>query len=412
MRTNRAAHTPVVPSAEDGAEFRASRQRNPLRREPHHNRAKTVSDPFVSRRAFLQLAGGATIGLVAITTMGCEFNSVEPITTGADVDFVTPIAEFYYKNGAEGSIANWTQPVIDRTAWRLRIDGLVATPLEITYADIVAETSHAIDLLKTMRCVIDSNEVQGLIGTAVWRGVPLRLFLERAGVDRTRAVRLRLHGSDGFTNNVKIDRVFGTGDADLVEPLLVTHMNGELLPEKHGFPVRLMIHESFGYKNVKWITRVEATDSDAPFGTYQSTGFIDDGVMRVVSRTTDPIDNLALAAGRIRCVGFAVSGAQGIDRIEISVDNGPFQTAAIVPRNEVIGASGQAAGAIQMIDDATHIYPWRGVWAKWIFEFDATPGRHTIRFRAADRAGNIQPDRDTDISDGINAVGSITITCT
>lgn len=366
----------------------------------------------LTRRGFLQLAGGASIGFVVLNASGCEFNSVEPITSGADVEFLTPISRFYYKNGAEGSIANWTQPVLSRDAWRLRIDGLVNTPLDVTYADIEAESSRAIDLLKTMRCVIDSNEVQGLIATGVWRGVPLRIFLDRAGVDLTRAVRLRFYGADGFTNNVKVGRVFGATDPELVEPLLVTRVNGESLPEKHGFPVRLIIHESFGYKNVKWIERVEATDSDEPFGTYQSTGFVDDGVMRVVSRTTDPIDNLTLAAGRIRCVGFAVSGASGIDRVELSVDNGPFQAAAILPLSEVQATSALIAASVQGRDPVTHAYPWRGVWAKWVYEFDAVPGRHTIRFRAGDRAGNVQPDTDNDISDGINAIGSITITCT
>ncbi len=386
-----------------------------MRGSPGIKEHETLNDTeslALSRRAFLQLAGGASIGFFVVNVLGCEANSVEPITTGADVDFLTAIPDFYYKNGAEGSIANWSMPVLDKASWRLKIDGLVSRTLDISYADIEAESASAVDLLKTMRCVIDSNEVQGLIGTAVWRGVPLRTFLDRAGVDMARTLRFRLYGADGFTNNVKVDRLYGTQPSDLVEPLLVTHMNGQLLPEKHGFPVRLIMHESFGYKNVKWLTRIEATDLDDPFGTYQSTGFVDDGVMRVISRTTDPIDNLALAAGRIRCVGFAVSGAQGIEGVEVSVDGGPFLQAAIVPRSEVESANPLISTSLQSNATTTHVYPWLGVWAKWVYEFDAVPGKHTIRFRATDRAGNAQPDRDNDISDGVNAVGSITINCT
>lgn len=381
-------------------------------RDKDTHTVNNIDSLTLSRRAFLHLAGGASIGFLVVGMTGCESNSVEPITTGADVDFLTPITDYYYKNGAEGSIANWSMPILDKASWRLKIDGLVATALDISYADIEAEAASAKDLLKTMRCVIDSNEVQGLIGTAVWKGVPLRIFLDRAGIDMSRTVRFRLYGADGFTNNIEVDRLFGTQANDLVEPLLVTRMNGEILPEKHGFPVRLILHESFGYKNVKWLTRIEATDSDDPFGTYQSTGFVDDGVMRVVSRATDPIDSLALPAGRIRCVGFAVSGAEGIEGVEISVNDGPFLSAAIVPRSEVESVSQLVSSSLQSKNIVTYPYPWRGVWAKWIFEFDAAPGKHRVRFRATDRAGNAQPDRDNDISDGVNAVGSITITCT
>lgn len=362
-----------------------------------------------SRREFLRTTGGMVLGISFIGLAGCEFNSVEPIALGSEVPFLTPVKDFYYKNGADISIRDWTLPIISKEQWALKIDGLVSNPITVRYADLEAESANAVNLLKTMRCVIDSNEVQGLIGTAVWRGVPLRIFLDRAGVDPARTRRLFLYGSDRFENNVKLDKVYGSQPQELVEPLLVTHMNGEPLTAEHGAPVRLIIHDSFGYKNVKWIGRVEATDDDRDFGTYQAAGFVDDGQIRAVSRPTEPLSNAQVPAGLITVRGFAVSGFAGIKDVSVSVDEGLFTPAMLQDQASVLSADPLIAEAIQFTGSDRFPFPFRGVWRKWEFTFDAAPGTHTIRIRATDGAGNEQPDADTDISDGINAIPSITI---
>ena len=362
----------------------------------------------MNRREFLVRSGSLALGASVISLTGCEFNSVDPITTGRTVPFITPIDEFYFKNGAETSIRNWTLPIVNRDTWQLQIDGLVSTPLNISYADIEAESANAINLLKTMRCVIDSNEVQGLIGTAIWRGVPLRIFLERAGIDMNATKRLRLYGEDTFTNNIKLNEVFDL-PSNLVEPLLVTHMNDEPLRTEYGAPVRLIIHDSFGYKNVKWLNRVEATASDEVFGTYQDAGFVDDGVMRVSSRTTNPLQNAQVAAGPVAVQGFAVSGAGGITSVQVSVDNGPFVEATVQTHEEIISAEPIVAETIQFMDSERFSFPFNGVWVKWEHQFEATPGTHKIDIKAVDSSGSEQPLADTDISDGVNAISTLSI---
>ncbi len=369
----------------------------------------------LSRRDFIRLAGGTIVGVSFVGLAGCEFNSVEPITLGREVPFLTPVDEFYYKNGADISIPNWKLPIIQRDQWTLEITNangvsLVATPTTVRVADLEAESANQIKLLKTMRCVVDSNDVQGLIGTAVWQGLPLRLFLDRVGLDIANTKRLRLFGADGFTNNIPISRIYGDQPADLVEPLLVTHMNGIPLPAEHGFPVRLMIHESFGFKNVKWITRIEATDSDAPFGTYQDALFVDDGIMRTVSRATEPLDQSQVPAGPITIRGFAASGSAGIESVEVSVDGGAFSAASLQDEASVLEADPLIAEAVQFTDPDRFSYPFRGLWRKWEYTFNATPGTHSIRIKATDADGNEQPATDGDISDGINAYAVLNIT--
>jgi len=289
----------------------------------------------LNRRAFLGKVGVGVLGVSFTPLLSCDSVSVEPITGGQEIPFITPISDFYEKVGAEVSIANWTQPVISKDQWSLEISGLVSSPLTISYADIEAEMAlgSSVELLKTMRCVIDSNDIQGLVGTAIWRGVPLRTFLDRAGLDTAATKRLRLFGADSFTNNMTIDRVLNQ-PKPIYEPLLVTHMNGQELPQRFGGPVRLIMYETFGYKNIKWLTKVEATDQDDEFGTYQDAGFFDDGTMRLSSRITNPINQSSLAAGPIEIQGFAVSGGGPVEAVELVID-GLAVTAEIIPFSEL-----------------------------------------------------------------------------
>ena len=368
-----------------------------------------IEEAHVNRRAFLKTASTTVLGFTAINLVGCETNIVEPLTDGLQIPFITPNEDFFVRVGAEVSIADWQQPSLSAGDWTLTLDGFWDNPVTITYADLLDEASNGnqVTILKTMRCVVDTNEVGGLIGTALWTGIPLDVFTDRAGI-RPEAVRFRVYGYDGFTNNFRIDRVKGNEQSQLFPPLLVTHMNGQLLSEVHGGPVRLMLSESFGYKNLKWLKRLEAVDSDEPFGTYQDVGFIDDGELRVVSKITDPIGNGMVQAGPTRVFGIAVSGASPIARVEYSIDGSGWLAASIVPLDEIVQASPELQDAIQLQSGLT--FPFRSVWVQWFFDADLAQGDHEIRVRAVDVDGNEQPDVDVDISDSVNAIPAVTVT--
>lgn len=367
----------------------------------------------MTRRTFLQRAGGIAVGLGFVPLGGCETITVTPRITGGDVAFLSPLdldpaqGGFYVENGAEGAIGGWTMPDLDPATWSLTIDGLVATPLTLGLADLEAEP--AVTLLKTMRCITDSNEFPGLIGTTLWSGIPLRLFLDRAGIDRTRAHRLRIYGTDGFTNNLKLDDVYRDFGPDEFEPMLATHMNGRPLTREHGRPARLFVFNDYGYRSVKWIARIEATESDEVFGTYQQVlGFSDDSVIRVSSKITNPVFNQVLPAGTMLVSGFAVSGFGAVTRVEVSFDGGPFQPARLVPFDELLTDEPDLAHARQVANGLA--FPFRSVWVKWTIRWDATPGTHEIRVRATDAAGNIQEDNDFTFEDGFNPIPAVTVT--
>ncbi len=362
----------------------------------------------MDRRTFL---GRSAVTILGFSAARCAYHDVTPISLAKPVRFLTPTEQHYMKNGAEGSIAGWAQPQIRVSDWSTSLEGLFDVPGTLRYADLEAASADAIELVKTMQCVVDPNGT--LVSTALWRGIPLRRFLDAAGIQLGTARRLRFVGADGFRNNLPLGRIYDAAlTAELPPPILVTHMNGAPLPERHGGPVRLLVPDGFGYASVKWVQQIIATDEDVAWGTYQDTGFTDDSVSPVTSKVTVPSDNAVLAPGPVELSGFAVSGVAGIERVELRVDGGAWSPAALASRADVLAGSPEAGAALQLTQPELYPFPPRAVWVPWSFRWDATPGRHRIDVRAIDRSGNEQPERDLDITNGVNAYAAVRVEVT
>jgi DMSO/TMAO reductase YedYZ molybdopterin-dependent catalytic subunit len=347
---------------------------------------------------------------------GCESYTVESLGDTASTPFLTPTDRFFVQNGGQGSIDGWTAPSLTRESWEMKIEGFqngdVAAPLTIRYADLMAarDAGSEITILKTLGCVLESPlrlTPTGYMGNAYWTGVPLKLFLDRAGLNPG-IMRLLVFGADDFSNNIVMERITKSDEQGLIQPLLVYQMNGQPLTPEHGFPVRLIMQEGFGYKNVKWINRIVATRNDFESGTYQDQGFVDDGIMRVTSRSTNVREGTTLTSGMVEISGFAVSGFAPVKGVEVSIDNGPFAPAEIVSLGE-IQQSESLPPSIEQIR-AKLPFPYRGVWARWRFAWSAPAGKHRIAIRAADAAGNVQPDVDRDLYDGQTGVTTYEVT--
>lgn len=370
----------------------------------------------LDRRTFLKLGGASVVGITFVSLLdGCEQFAVTPLGN-VEAPFITPNDLFFVQNGGEGSLPNWTRPNIATDAWSLRIEGFkpadLATPQTITYADLIAaaEAGQEMTIMKTIQCVLESPvrlTPTGFMGNAYWTGVPLKYFLDKAGVAAT-TKRLLFYGADGFTNNIKIGRVTDADADGLLQPLLVYKMNGTTLTPEHGAPVRLILQEGYGYKNVKWLTKIQATAFDVQQGTYQDQGYADDGVIRVNSRSTVMREGTVLAAGTTVISGYAVSGYAPIEKVEIAIDAGPFQAAEIVPLAEIRSTENLPASIRQIAENQA--YPYRTVWASWRFRWEAPAGEHTVRIRATDTVGNAQPDGDTNIYDGQTGVTTYRVT--
>lgn len=140
--------------------------------------------------------------------------------------------------------------------WRLRVDGLVARPLNISLAQLQAMPSR--EQITRHDCV------EGWSAIGKWRGTPLRLLLKEARLLPS-ARYLVFHCADFFGADPYYESI-DLIDAMHPQTILAWGMNGGTLPMGHGAPLRLRVERQLGYKHAKYVMRVEAVDSLAKIG--------------------------------------------------------------------------------------------------------------------------------------------------
>lgn len=254
-------------------------------------------------------------------------------------------------------------PQVEAEEWSLRIDGMVDHPRTYTYADLLARDLLEADV--TLTCV--SNEIgDELIGNARWLGVSLPELLAEAG-PRTGAEQIVGRAVDGFTVGFPLKTALDGRHA-----LVAVGMNGEPLPLRHGFPARLVVAGLYGYVSAtKWLSQIELTRWDAYDAYWIRRGWSKTGPIKVQSRIDTPRGRAS--SGKVPVAGVAWAPGRGIDRVEVRVDDGPWQGATLA--------------------DVTSVETWR----LWRWDWVATPGRHTLQVRATAGDGEVQPEERSDV---------------
>ena len=272
--------------------------------------AAADSSPRLGRRPLLVGAAGGALALAAgglVTRLyrgsAIGYDGLETSTRGLTP--ITPNDRFYVVT------KNFVDPEVRRSLWRLQVNGLVRDERTWSFDELAA--LPAVDQETTLECI--SNGVgRGLISNAVWRGVPLSVFLEAAGVE-SGATRLFARGSDNYAHGMPLEK-------GMEETTLVAYMmNGEPLPDRHGFPARLVVPGGYGEMSVKWLDRVEVVDEVAK-GLYENQGWRAERV-HTMSRIDGPRGVRKLQVGTSTTVnGIAFAGDRGISKVELSTDGG------------------------------------------------------------------------------------------
>lgn len=215
-----------------------------------------------------------------------------------------------------------------------------------------------------MTCV--SNYVGGpYVSTSTFIGVPLADLLAEAGV-RPEATQLIGRSADGFTIGTPLRRVLQAEDG----ALLAIGMGGEPLLPEHGFPMRTVIPGLYGYVSAtKWVTELELTTFDVdPY--WEQRGWDGDPEGIVTIKTSSRIDAPGpferVPAGEVTIAGTAWAQTIGVDRVEISVDDGPWEETVL--------------GTEVNVD----------TWRMWRAHRNLDPGLHSVTVRATDRSGYTQ----------------------
>ncbi|MBV9076850.1 MAG: molybdopterin-dependent oxidoreductase [Methylobacteriaceae bacterium] len=146
---------------------------------------------------------------------------------------------------------------LDRATWRLELAGLIQDKRPWTVEQIATLPEREM----TIRHIC----VEGWDYIGQWSGVPLRTFLERVGADLT-AKYVVFKTGDDYPSSIDMPTALHP------QTLLATKYAKEILPDPFGFPLRLRTSTKLGFKNPKWITAIEVTNTWVP-GYWEKLGF-------------------------------------------------------------------------------------------------------------------------------------------
>ena len=286
---------------------------------------------------------------------------------GPGLQAITPNDEFYVVT------KNVVDPLVEKSAWRFGVTGLVDDPKTYTFEEIASMPS--VEQETTLSCI--SNPVGGeLMSNAMWKGVPLRDLIE-ASSPRDGVVEVVFHAVDGYTDTFSFENALDS------TTLVAYEMNGEPLPHRHGYPARILVPGLFGEKNVKWVTRIELVDYDAK-GFYETQGWGPKFVQPTRSRFDAPDFVRPLRAGAaVPLVGIAYGGDRGVSKVEVSTDDGrSWREARITHEGS------------------------RLAWSVWSHDWrPEEPGEYRLVVRATDGEGELQTSEVRRVGSGMGATG-------
>ncbi|MDQ3643119.1 MAG: sulfite oxidase [Actinomycetota bacterium] len=359
----------------------------------------------LSRRRLLKQGGSAIAGLSVLRLAGPTSAFQTPVTGEVipwlDQPEPNPVPEVIVRQLDWERLDSWltppdqffvikhyNEPELSERDWRLEISGLVAHPMTLSLADLKARARQEVTF--TMECSGNSGLpfFIGGVGNATWAGTPLVSLLEEAGVQEE-GIEVVFWGADAgeqvWREEITITEQFARGMslADALDPanLLVYEMNGEELPNLHGYPVRLIAPGWYGVANVKWLTRIEVIDRRYQ-GHFMARDYV---TIREEERNEETVwtfssvthDRLKSAPAKVTRVDdqYRIMGAAWgapIAGVEVRIDDGPWLPATLTE-----GEGSEYA------------------WVFWTIDWDApTAGEHTVTSRATDVAGNVQPAPD------------------
>jgi DMSO/TMAO reductase YedYZ molybdopterin-dependent catalytic subunit len=206
----------------------------------------------------ISLAGLVVVVVVMLALSACSGGPIE--LSGTEVreyqgENLSSIQDF-----RENSIRGPQH--IDVEGYELAITGLVETPLTLSYDEVTGQN----DLYEK---VVTLNCVEGWSAKILWEGVLVTDLLEQAGVTEEARV-LIFYAEDGYTTSLPIEYITDN------EIIIAYKMNDVVLPPERGFPFQLVAESKWGYKWIKWITRIELSDDISYGGYWEDRGYSND----------------------------------------------------------------------------------------------------------------------------------------
>jgi len=328
-----------------------------------------------SRRKFLAASGG-TAAVAAVAGFGGQYLSdkrftvntsqvkliaptvrSKPLPKNTELNiaglssFYTPDADFYRVDTAIAA------PDVQPSSWQLRIHGMVDKPMTITFDQLMKRPMLDHDI--TLTCVSESVG-GGYIGNARWQGTMLADVLREAGL-QSGAQQIVMRDVNDMNIGVAVDPVMDGRAA-----LLAVGMNGQPLPQEHGFPVRVVVPGLYGYVSAcKWVVDMQVTTFAAFDAYWVQRGWSQQAPIKTESRIDVPRSSASVSAGKVTVAGIAWAQHRGIEAVEVSI-NGTWYPAQLAAQDNI------------------------DTWRQWYYIWDAPAGQHTVKVRATDKTGYTQ----------------------
>lgn len=151
---------------------------------------------------------------------------------------------------------------VKKEDYQLEIIGLVKNPLTYTYDQVLTYDQY--------KKVVTLNCVEGWSATVLWEGVLVRDVIANAGI-LPQAKVVIFYAYDGYSTSFPLEYIL---DNDII---MAHKMNKIALPPERGFPFALVAEEKWGYKWIKWITKIRLSDDVNYRGYWESRGYVNTG---------------------------------------------------------------------------------------------------------------------------------------
>jgi DMSO/TMAO reductase YedYZ molybdopterin-dependent catalytic subunit len=210
-----------------------------------------------------------TLVIIAIAAIYTIHPGIFPGIQEENITSLAPVEVREYQGERLSSIADFREnsirgpQYINQSTYRLEVGGLVTRPLSLTYNQVVNDYP-AYEKRVTLFCV------EGWEVTLLWEGVRVEDLLGDAGINPA-ANTVIFYAADGYSTSIPLDYI---KDRDI---LLAHSMNGVVLPAERGFPFQLVAEDRWGYKWIKWVTRIEVSDDPAYRGYWETRGYSQTG---------------------------------------------------------------------------------------------------------------------------------------
>jgi len=308
-------------------------------------------NPAVSRREWLLLGAG--------------------LLARADI---TPADRFFIRD-------HFPEPHLSLAGWKLRLEGHVTRPLELTFSDLLESPITRVE--SVLECAGSTPGGDG-VSAGLWHGVSIAALLDQAGADHAGSVLLE--GADegellpGHARTAYV-RVVPQSKCRSRETIVAFKLNDRFLSPSHGFPARALLPGWYGMDSVKWLRRIVVLGRDEESPGYDDSGMsglycrleqhsTPERISRILVKSMigSPRYGARLAASGYTVQGYAWTGEGSITRVEVSTDGGKVWN-------------------LTRLQPAPHPFAW----ANWTWFWPAEPGEHVLMCRAHDSLGNSQP---------------------